>query len=344
MKKIISVILAVLMVAVLALSAGCDKGNAAAFNSGTWASKTGTNFVFYEDGKSGKTVNVADGEGIGFEYDVKKNGSCVFHMGSADDKTKATVEFLEGGDDTAAITWEDGSRIVLYFVSEDTSDEFADNFVFGQVTGNDVTGFKAGKWESDNGDIYEFYADDTTTGNITYSDGMGIAFAYELAEDGTCVFHMGGVEDITNATVAFTDADNAVITWESGSTANLKFVGGSAAATDPEALVGTWHDAVAGRASMTVTMNDGNPYVEVIWPDSAAAYYVYNFLCEDVNDEGKLVYTSGFKGIVEADEEGNETKKILDESADGTVELSANGSIIWTEDAAKDDPHEFVKD
>ena len=255
MKKIMFAIMAVLMAAALVVTAGCGNAAANGFRTGTWASAEGVNYVFYEDGKGGRNVSVADGMGVGFEYELSRNGSCVFHMGSADDMTKATVEFIGGGDDTAAITWEDGSRMVLYFVSEDTSDEFADTYVMGEITG----------------------------------------------------------EDEVNAPAA-------------------------------DDFVGNWHDAVAGRAYMTVTMSDGKPYFEVTWPDSAFAYYMFAFRCEDVDDEGRLVYTEGFKGIVEADEEGNETKTIIDESADGTVELTADGAMIWTEADAQDDPHEFVKD
>ena len=265
MKKIMFAILAVLMVAVLALTAGCDRNaekedeatvvtTAAptAFRTGTWASKEGTNYVFYEDGKSGRNVNVGDGMGVGFEYELSADGCCVFHMGSADDSTKTTVEFIGGGNDTAAITWEDGSRTILMFVN-DRTDDFADTYVMGPVTGED------------------------------------------------------------------------------------------AAATDPEAVIGEWHDAIAGRASMTVTMSDGKPCFEVIWPDSAATYYVFNFLCDDVDEEGRLVYTGGFTGRVDTDSEGNETKTIIDEEAQGTVALTADGTMIWVEAAKADDAHEFVR-
>lgn len=268
MKKTKIAVLAMLLVAVIALAAGCGKPEETpkedttapvvsdtvvsdsvvtkvSFKTGTWATPEGTNYVFYEDGKGGRTINVADGMGVGFEYELTDDGACVFHMGSADDETKASVEFIEGSDETAAITWADGSRIVLYFVSEDTSDEFADTYVMGEITGED--------------DIY-----------------------------------------------------------------------------------GNWYDAVAGRATMTVTDADGKPYFEVTWPDSAFAYYFYSFLC-DVDENGKMTYTEGFKGLVEADEDGNESKKILDESADGTVELTADGKLVWTESELQDDPHEFVR-
>ena len=104
------------------------------FKTGTWETSSGTNYVFYEDGKGGKTVNVDRGIGLGFEYELDADGSGVFHMGSVDDMTKVTVEFIDGGDDAAAINWEDGSRTVLMFVSEDTSDDFSYNYKMGQIT------------------------------------------------------------------------------------------------------------------------------------------------------------------------------------------------------------------
>ena len=268
MKKVFSVILAVLLIATVALTAGCDKAPTA-FKAGTWATDSGTNYVFYEDGKGGSSFNAVDGMGIGFDYELEKNGDCVFHMGSVDDVTKAKVEFIGGGDDTAAITWEDGSRIVLYFVNDDTTGETAASYVMGQVTGED--------------------------------------------------------DDVVSET-----ADEAAAP--------------AATATDPEAVIGNWHDSVAGRASMTVTMSDNNPYFEVEWPDSASTYYVYYFLCDAVDSEGRLVYTNGFTGRVDTDSEGNETKTIIDEEAQGTVELTADGTMIWVEASAADNPHEFAKD
>lgn len=132
MKQIRYALAAVFLVAAVALTAGCAKSEAETaprFKPGTWASASGVNYVFYEDGESGRNVNVADGMGIAFAYEPDTDGNCVFHMGSVDDVTKATVVFAGGSEDRAAITWEDGSCIVLTFVSEDTSDEFADNYV-----------------------------------------------------------------------------------------------------------------------------------------------------------------------------------------------------------------------
>lgn len=157
MKKIRSALTALLMIAAIVFASGCAKqpeksenpdappakhevetevkgdtetANAVHFKTGTWTSSFGVNYVFYEDGKSGRNVTVADGMGIGFTYELDEDGNCVFHMGSADDVTPASVEFFDGGDDTAAITWEDGSRMVLMFVDADTSDEFADHYTF----------------------------------------------------------------------------------------------------------------------------------------------------------------------------------------------------------------------
>lgn len=140
MKKMNFIMTAVLLAAVALCLAGCaqaadpevssatpvssvasEPAAVTAFQSGTWVGD-GVKYIFGEDGKSGRTVDAADGTGIGFEYELAADGSCVFHMGSVDDITKATVRFTDGGN-TASITWEDGSGIVLKFSGADTSEQ-----------------------------------------------------------------------------------------------------------------------------------------------------------------------------------------------------------------------------
>ena len=114
---------------------------------------------------------------------------------------------------------------------------------------------------------------------------------------------------------------------------------------DLSAFVGTWFEAIAGRGMMTVTLVDGSPYFEVHWAESAFAYCEYTFL--GIPDgTGKLRYENGIKTRVEYTEDaedGEANRTTVDDTA-GTVELSESGSIIWTEDAQPDNPHEFVKD
>lgn len=110
-------------------------------------------------------------------------------------------------------------------------------------------------------------------------------------------------------------------------------------------LIGEWSEAVGGRGMMTVTAVDGEEnsvYFEVVWSDSASSYHQFRFL-GTLNEDGKLVYDNGFVGVVDCDEDGNETKTIIEEEASGTVELVEDGTMIWTEDAAADNPHEFVR-
>ena len=151
MKRIVLIAMVLLLTAALVLVTGCqqaaettvtDTGSVSVsqtsaptrFKTGTWACWEGVNYVFYGDGISGKNFSVADKMGIGFAYELNPDGSCVFHMGSSDDNTKATVEFMDGGDNTATITWEDGSRIVLMFISDDISDSFAESYIMGTPT------------------------------------------------------------------------------------------------------------------------------------------------------------------------------------------------------------------
>ena len=132
MKNIGYLLLAVLLVAVVALAAGCDKApeqktepdsstasepvTVTTFKPGVWNSDADVQYIFYEDGKGGKTVSATDGMGLGFEYELAADGSCVFHMGSADQIDKATVEFTDS--DTATITWENGSKVFLQYVGK----------------------------------------------------------------------------------------------------------------------------------------------------------------------------------------------------------------------------------
>ena len=99
-------------------SAASEPAAVTGFKSGTWVGD-GVKYIFGEDGKSGRTMDAADGTGVGFEYELATDGSCVFHMGSIDDITKATVAFSDGGN-TAKITWEDGTGIILEFSGTDT--------------------------------------------------------------------------------------------------------------------------------------------------------------------------------------------------------------------------------
>ena len=164
MKKAFYILLALVSVSVIALATGCSKapesidepGTSANtetgsvsetgeetgtpitdptelhFKTGTWATSEGTNFVFYENGKDGKTVSVTEQIALVFEYELNADGSGIFHIGSTDDTTKATVAFTDG-DRNAVINWEDGTRTELTFVSEDTSDDFVFHYVTEQI-------------------------------------------------------------------------------------------------------------------------------------------------------------------------------------------------------------------
>lgn len=109
---------------------------------------------------------------------------------------------------------------------------------------------------------------------------------------------------------------------------------------DPDAFIGSWHDSIAGRGMMDVTTADGQLVFDVRWSDSASTYYVWTF-CGLPDANGVLTYDGGFYGKVEFDENGKETKKILDEDASGTVEIAADGTMLWTE---KGETHEFTKE
>ena len=127
MKSFKIALLAALMVAALVITAGCagETGKeeptttttaaevkATTFKAGNW-DNDGNIYTFEADGKSG-SVEYADGMGgVPFEYEINADGSAVFHMGSVDDNTPATVKFTD--ENNATITWEDGKAVELTF-------------------------------------------------------------------------------------------------------------------------------------------------------------------------------------------------------------------------------------
>lgn len=94
------------------------------FRPGTWLlkGKDAVALYFFDtDGASGRTVSLETGTGTGYTYTISGN-SVLFHMGSSDDQTNAAVTFADSSD--AEITWENGKKERLYFISEKGSDEF----------------------------------------------------------------------------------------------------------------------------------------------------------------------------------------------------------------------------
>ena len=312
---------------------------ATSFKAGQWA-KDGEVFMIFEDGASGEFV-----DGAPFSYELKENGAAVFHMGSIDDETKATVKFTD--EDNATIAWEGGDEIAITYageleVTEPTTEETTETTKATEAK-KAITKFKAGQWTS-NGVVYVFDKDGKS-GEIIDSVG----FFYEINKDGSAVFHMGSIDDETKATVKFTDEENATITWKTGGSVKLKYAGKYTApeeekkTSDVSALIGNWtNDEGKFTAKMTVTNSNGKPYFEVEWQENSALTYVYRFLCDEGKD-GKYSYTDGFKGYIDIDADHVETKKILDEEAKGTVELNSKGNIVWTEADDEKNPHIFVK-
>ena len=109
------------------------------------------------------------------------------------------------------------------------------------------------------------------------------------------------------------------------------------------AYIGSWHEKNAGRGLMEVTSGD-NGYVcfDVKWGDSAAKTYVWTFTGTE-NEAGVIEYDGGFKGVIETANDGTETKTILEDDASGSVEILADGTMVWTEDNSEDGFHEFVR-
>lgn len=103
---------------------------------------------------------------------------------------------------------------------------------------------------------------------------------------------------------------------------------------------GKWHEKIAGRASMKVTVAGDNVKFDVTWSDSANKAYTWKFKGQE-NEAGIVCYSDGVKSEIEYDEDGNETKTTVTDKAEGEVIVTMDDVLEWTENGEK---HEFVRD
>lgn len=170
----------------------------------------------------------------------------------------------------------------------------------------------------------------------------------------------GKEEATTETSVAETVAEAAVATeqelapviqeTEAATDAVVETVAETTAALDDEedvydpGMAGSWHEAIAGRAYMTVTAveNDGFAF-DVTWPDSAFGYYTWTFTAYP-NEAGVYYYSNGIVSYVEADENGNSTETVVTDSAHGNLAILLDGSMEWNEDGDEPATYSFVMD
>lgn len=102
---------------------------------------------------------------------------------------------------------------------------------------------------------------------------------------------------------------------------------------------GQWHEKVAGRGMMTVTLDGETVNFAVTWADSAYKTYTWTFSGKQ-NEAGIIYYSNCLKESAEYDEEGNGTKEVITDAGKGSVEVTVDGTMLWTEDG---EVHEFVR-
>lgn len=87
--------------------------------------------------------------------------------------------------------------------------------------------FTPGTWlgvAPDGNQQYYFFNPDGTSGstsNLEY--GIGVAFEYEIEEDGRVLFHMGAVDVDNYCTVEAADAEHLTLQWDDGSVEELSY-------------------------------------------------------------------------------------------------------------------------
>lgn len=103
---------------------GVSSPTAKGFAAGVWLAQSPDMAVYYffdADGLSGRTASLENGMGVGFTYALDGE-NLVFHMGAADNETRATASFVDKKN--AKLTWGDGRAETMRFVSEQTSETF----------------------------------------------------------------------------------------------------------------------------------------------------------------------------------------------------------------------------
>ena len=108
-------------------------------------------------------------------------------------------------------------------------------------------------------------------------------------------------------------------------------------------FIGNWYEEIAGRGQMTVTVDGEKAVFDVVWANSAAEVYKWEF-SGTVNEEGVIEYTDGRKYSAVFDQAGNETVNELSSTNSGTVSIDENGNILWIDnESAYTEGTVFVK-
>lgn len=110
------------------------------------------------------------------------------------------------------------------------------------------------------------------------------------------------------------------------------------------AFEGSWHEEIAGRASMDITLDGEQANVMVNWPNSAAEVYIWEFT-GTLNEDGAIDYQDGVRYSLLFDEDGNEKRTDLSKTDSGTLTINEEGKLVWADNESENpDDAVFARD
>ncbi len=277
--------------------------------------------------------------GVPFDYEID-GSTYIFHLGSADDVSKATAVFTD--DNNCTLTWEEPAREeVLRFKgavtgAEESADEkrAADEDVIPLVINSEPVVITA-KDGFDNAGVTVRKCDATAKYSFKASGDVEwkVFVLSEKFEDGARYLVQSrtpdlignGVLDISEGSYIYFACGENAFTADAPSDASLTV-------NYAEGLTGSYQDSVSQRASAQVIDSSDGVNIIVHWGGSATEAYTWTMNC--TRDGDKLSYKDCKKVFLNLDP-ANEKNEVEYENGEGYFTVK-DGKLLW-DGAAEED-------
>ena len=347
MKKALAIIMVLALTAGLAACGASKTAEAMPFKAGVWS--------VIKDGEEVATYNFTDTmkecsyesavSEIPFDYEIDGD-SYIFHLGSADDNSKAKAVFTD--DDSCTLTWEEPAReeTLKYKGAAAQPDVTAQEKKATDpdcpyLIINSEPFVVTAKDGFENAGVTSFICDASTTYTFKSSNdntGWKVFVLDEKFEDGaryltqahTPMLETNGVLDIEEGQYIYIVCSESTLTDDEPSDARLEI-------NYAEGLSGIYQDSHSQRATAVFLDSGDSVSADIHWGGSATEAYTWKMDC--AKDGEKLVYKNCTKTFVKTDDDGGESK-VEYENGEGYFTFK-EGKILW-DGAAEDDCKECV--
>ena len=336
MKKVLTVLMIFTVVFGLAACGAKTAEEAKPFKAGVWSvikdGREAATYTFTDD----MTACSYDTEKTGLPFDYEIDGNTyIFHMGSADDVSKAKVVFAD--EDNATIIWESPAReeTLRYKgteaqaeTTETESAEAVSDFPRLIINSEPFTVTAEDGFESAGATAYicdatEKYLFRSDTDKVTwkvfvldkpFEDGIRYLTQAEIP-----ALVGDGVIKIESGKYVYIVCGENGFTTDEPSDAKLEI-------TYAEGLTGNYYDFVSQRATAVVIEDGDEIEITVKWSSSASETTEWKMTCE--TDGDKLNYTDCKKTNASYDENGNADETTEYDDGEGSFTLK-DGKLLW---------------